>query len=178
MISKRINLLFLIVGVVLGVSVISYLCVNLVFIEKKKNPTPLSSSPPPPPEEVFVFREDFEGLPEGKIIEGPGINIYPKPLKLAVSPFEVQAGSSQILLVAAEDEEGIQKVVAIVEDEVQKEREVRLSLIKGDKKIGLWRGEWRVEKVENDKIYRITFIIQNQKGIEHRVAVGWRGIKK
>ena len=98
MISKRINLLFLIVGVVLGVSVISYLCVNLVFIEKKKNPTPISSPPPPPSEEAFVFKEDFEGLPEGKIIEGPRVNIYPKPIKLAVSPFEVQAGSSQILL--------------------------------------------------------------------------------
>ena len=44
--------------------------------------------------------------------------------------------------------------------------------------MGLWRGEWRVEKVENDKIYRITFIIQNQKGIEHRVAVEWKGIKE
>jgi len=176
MIFRKIKLWFIVGIIVLGIFVVGYLYIRQTHPEEERL-TPFLSSPTPPlPEEIFSFDNDFKALEEGgKVIEGAKVEIYPKFLRLGIHPFKAPTGTFQTLLIAAEDPDGIQKVIAIVEDEVQKQKEVELSLSKGEQKRGLWRGWWEIKKVEN-KAYRIIFVIRNQAGIQHSMAIEWEGI--
>jgi hypothetical protein len=127
----------------------------------KVSPSPTISASPTPSLEVGSFFE----IEQQKL---------PKFLELGFYPFELGTGEKQKIVVIFDEEGGqINKVLAKVEDEIEK-KEIDFSLVKREEKKSFWQAEW-TPKLIKSREYAILLSATDEKGRENGITVFWQG---
>ena len=95
----------------------------------------------------------------------------PVILKVTVNPIKVKVGDMLTLTAEIKDENGVSEASAIMPFDGGND-EVQLYLISGDKKLGVWRGEWRVHNTTNIR-YVSEISAVNALGFSSVAEVEW-----
>jgi len=137
------------------------------YLFKGKSQTPETSPSPTvsPTPFYFLERGTFFEIEQQKL---------PKFLEVGFDPFEVRGGETQKILVIFDEEEGeVFKVLAKVEDEIEK-KEIEFNLIKREEKKSFWQAEWEI-KLTKEREYQVLISAIDERGRENEITIFWQG---
>lgn len=110
-----------------------------------------------------------EGVQEYSITQ---IANSPQFYKAIINPEKVSPGETQTMTVyVRDDKDDIESVKAEIETDT-KTQTYELSLVKGDRKDGIWEKSWKVNDTST-KTYRTKFIAKNKIGEESQAILSW-----
>jgi hypothetical protein len=118
---------------------------------------------------VFLARGNFNSsLSVEQLSENGGKT---ELISAEIIPYKVKVGDVQTTIVKIKDDIGIEKISAQIPFEGGYD-EISLKLVKGDKKDGIWKGEW---KAHNTKVkeYVTKIIAINKEGKIRNVEASW-----
>ena len=107
-----------------------------------------------------------EGLPVKEFKITSGEKTYPRFIKsVFFKPYDVAIGDSQIFSIWAEDLNGVEKVQAEIETDLETQY-IDMEIVGGDKKMGLWENSWHVCNLRKKEYYQIVFRAFSENGEE------------
>ena len=164
--KRKIIILFLILGFVVG----------FVIYQIKIKPSGVKPWISEEKEEITKEEElvSLERAEKFNISGGGDFPVFTK--EVIVDPFRVKEGEKQLFSIWAKDPQGIEKVIATITTDAEKEI-IEFELVEGIDKEGKWIGSWTTKNISEKSTYPTEFRAINKTGEDTKITVYWQAEK-